>query len=402
MAIDKQPALTGEQIRFILQHRDEGMSWAEVVPYFNECHGSHYADRVIRKAVKKYQLANDLEQTDIDIAMLRQNRTAQRSAMKANRTSRLVLDALETRDTMLAEIRTAVQATAIETNYEIAKPTKPKKKKGRPNMIIELLLSDLHYGKKTDKFDHATAEKRMAELGHVVLSELKRKADHYNISEVVVALLGDILENSLMHKSESLKGCEFSNSQQVVAAIRSIWKHILLPLGMSGHKITVMCVPGNHDRPEQTKTYETPGLEYLTYIIYSVLDDMTRLHKFKNITFNIATGPYLQHQIFTDKVIYEHFDLVKANTRKAMDAMFSKRQKQLGILAQFYRGGHYHEPTIYGRGEIIVNGGLPGADGYSDGLGFTAESSQVISYYVDTGERPNSYYHSFIVCLEGI
>src|SRR5690606_32732904 len=93
-------------------------------------------------------------------------------------------------------------------NFNISKVKIPKVKKDRKKKgtILELMLSDLHFGKLTENFNQKVAEERMSKLSRVFMNEIDTQKTTYNIDEVVIGLIGDIIESSTMHGEESLIG----------------------------------------------------------------------------------------------------------------------------------------------------------------------------------------------------
>jgi hypothetical protein len=344
--------------------------------------------------MKWYELRDEAEMSLKDRQAVRRART---TSNKTARESRKILDGLNLADDLEARFSKLISKVKAK-NFE------PKNLTFRTegvDMIVEVLLSDLHYGKKTKTFNYSVAKKRMKLLAEEVIKAVTDKIDQgYNVTRIDLGMLGDIIESSTMHGPESLKSCEFGNSEQMVKAVDSLYHDFLEPVVHLGIPIVANCVPGNHERTEPKKTFHNPGREYMTFVIYNWLKQLTaKTYPTADVTFNISDGPTLLHDIFGDVVLYEHFDLVKAPTKTALANMLAKRQQQLGVLVEFYRGGHFHESTSFDRGRIMANGCLPGPDDYSDALGFRTEASQTINFYCKTKNRPNSFYYSFMPYL---
>jgi predicted phosphodiesterase len=336
-----------------------------------------------------------LSDSKTQVAQLQSIINTKKRAAKTAKENQAILQYLSTQEELLERIQDLVNGIK---SYKF-KPAKVKKVKGKKPMTIEVMLSDLHYGKKTDTFDLAVARKRMNQLKDTLIAEIERCNKLYNVERVILALLGDIIESATMHGLESSRGCEFGNSRQVQEAITSIFYDMILPVAMTGLKIDIPAVTGNHDRSESNRTMNDPGEENLTYIIYKTLELLCQQTGLKNVKFYIPKQPYQVLDIYGNTACYEHFDNAKANTRTALNALLSDRQGQIKKIIDFFRGGHFHEATIYGRGRIIVNDSLPGPDSYSNVKGYESHSGQIINYYVPTDERPTCYYRSFPVYL---
>ena len=276
---------------------------------------------------------------------------------------------------------------------------KAKKSKKKKNMTVELMLSDIHYGKKTDTFNLEVCRSRMRELSYVFLSEIKQKQSTFNVESIILAMLGDMIESASFHGMESMAGSEFGNSQQVQEAIESLFYDLLLPVAELGIPIKIPCVPGNHDRSELKKTMNNPGINNLSWIIYKMLEALTKAHKLKNVEFIITKGSYLLLEVYNSNILYEHGDEVKNTAKNTILNHIEKRGRQLKKQVHMIRLGHYHEFICYNRGHIIINESVCGQDSYADIKGFDSTPGQTINYYVETTNRPTCFYYSFPVFL---
>lgn len=286
-------------------------------------------------------------------------------------------------------------------SLKVKKVTFPKiKASSGTKMTMELMLSDIHYGKKTDNFDLATCRLRMKKLATVFLEEVKRKEKAgYKVERFILALLGDIIESYTMHGLESAASCEFGNSKQVQSSIESLFHDIILPLAKTGVKIDIPAITGNHDRTEKSRTMNNPGLNNLTWIIYNTLRELCSASGLKNVKFYIPENSYQILSIYDNNCLYEHGDNSKSNNKRGFEMLMEKRSRQLDIPIHFGRFGHFHEYAVFDRGRIIVNESVCGQDSYAEVLGFSSSAGQTINFYVDTNSRPNCFYYSFPVYL---
>lgn len=383
------------QLIEIINLRNSGLQWPEVSEAFNLKYSTNVTSEAIRHAYRKYKDSFDLSNEKAQVAQLKSIVRTKQTAAKTAKENKAILQYLANEEELLERIQELVESI----KHVKFKPHKPVVHKGKRPMTIEQMLSDLHYGKLTDTFDLSVARRRMTELKDTLLSEIARCNKVYNVERVILALIGDIIESSTMHGVESAKGCEFGNSRQVQEAINSIFYDMILPVAMTGIKVDIPAVTGNHDRTETSRTMNDPGEENLTYIIYKTLELLCKQTGLNNVNFYIPKSPYVTLEIYGNTACYEHFDNSKANTRQALENLLNKRQTQVKKIISFYRGGHWHDETIYGRGKIIVNGSLPGQDSYGDVNGFESHAVQIMNFYVPTDKRPNCYYRSFPVHL---
>lgn len=331
-------------------------------------------------------------QQDKDLAVIRQEKEITSYVRKLEKTAaeKLVLN---------ENINTVIRDSLKELKIEKVKLSVPAIKKGQA-MTMELMLSDIHYGKKTPKFNLEVCRARMQKLSTVFLQELQRKTkEGYNVERIIIALLGDIIESYTMHGLESAVGCEFGNSQQVQSAITSLYYDAILPIAKTGIKVDVPCVTGNHDRTEHSRTMNDPGLNNLTWVIYSSLEEMCKIAGLKNVSFQIAKGPYIIGKIYENNILWEHGDNVKGQSKKSFESLMEQRGRQNNVTVHFGRFGHWHEFAVFDRGRIIVNESVCGLDSYANVMGFDSKAGQTINFYVETANRPNCFYHSFPVDL---
>lgn len=280
------------------------------------------------------------------------------------------------------------------------KINKKKSNKKKIPMTMELMLSDIHYGKKTQTFNLEICKQRMQKLTSVFLTEMKAKERQgYNVERFVIALIGDIMESFTMHGTESALSCEFGNARQIQEAIDSLFSDVILPLAQTGVEIVIPAVCGNHDRTDHSKTYNDPGENYMTWVIYNALKRYCSLSNLKNVTFDIPKKNYTTVKIYRDIVLYEHLDEIKATTKVALKALINKRADQTGQRVTMVRGGHWHEYVCYDRGMGIINESACGQDSYASVKGYNSKAGQTINFYADDKDLPNDFLYSYPVAL---
>ncbi len=306
----------------------------------------------------------------------------------------------------LSEKRLTEEMILTSISEGISKITLPKvkvqktKKSKKRNMTMELMISDVHYGKKSETFNLAICRKRMVELAEVFIREVESSKKEHNVEHIIIALLGDIIESYTMHGVESALSSEFSNSVQVKEAIESLFFDIILPISSLGIPITIPAVSGNHDRVESNRTMQNPGENNLTWIIYNSLNLLIKQSKLDQVKMIIPKDSFVVLNIYGNNALYEHTDNVKASTEVAFENHIQKRSTQIGKVIDFLRGGHWHKYLCYGRGRIIINESVPGQDSYARVLGYDSHAGQTINYYIETKERPTCFYKSFPVYLK--
>lgn len=387
--------ISEEEIVYVAQLKEgSDLSWEEITDKFRKKFKKETGIDGVKKIYYRY---GDIQrQGDFHIKSLRDLHRRKKASSYVAKESKSILDYLEAREDIIDSIKEAIKNTSLK-KISVAKPQVTK---GKERMTFELLFSDVHYGKKTDKVDLAEIRRRVQKMTRVVLDEVVREGKNFNVHRIVVSMIGDIIENADFHGKESTKASEFGTSRQVQEAIQSIYEDVIVPLASTGLQIDVLAVTGNHDRNGEDKTYQNPGEENLTYIIYKTLQFMSDKAGFKNVKFDISLGLYAYTEIYGNTLLIEHGDEVKNLNRDTMNNALSKRQNQINKIIDFYRIGHWHEVTQYGQGRIMVNGSVPGQDSYADAKGFNSEAIQVLNYYVETKNRPTCFFRSFPIYLD--
>lgn len=388
---------TEGQIAFIIGLKLQGMTYEAISKKFNTKFGATKSEDNMRHVYRTHKNHFGATNTEVTAKSLLENSRLGKNHAIAQRQNKILIESLDTSAQLLSALEGVVKAANL-TKIQVPKVTLNKHK---PDMTLELMLSDIHYGKKTDTFDLKVCRERIREVVAVTLEELEKAKEHYSVSKIILALLGDIIESFSMHGLESAAACELGNMEQIQSAIESLFYDVVVPLAKTGLEIQAVCITGNHDRTETNRTYVTPGRSNVTWVIYNMLKMLSGAHGLKNVTFTIPEGPYAVVGIYGFKCLYEHGDQKGISTAKqVLTKHLANRSRQVGEVLHFLRIGHFHEYTCYGRGEIIINDSVPGPDGYSDAHGYNSHAGQTLNFYIATKERPNCFYKSFPIYLK--
>jgi hypothetical protein len=396
MSIEKY---TDDEIVFIKNLKDEGLTWHEVTVKFNSKFKCSRSFDSVKKAYYKYADIGSIEEYSLNAVV--SNLRNKRSKSITARENKLLLEAWTSREDILEAIEDAV--SGINKVKKIPAVTKTS---GKKNMTLELVLSDVHVGKLTDDFNHEVLKKRLDQIATTVLKEIQRAKTHYNVEKIVIAFIGDLTEGAVIHGSESRRGCEFGDSKQVSESIKLFYSKIILPIAMTGIRVDCVGVTGNHDRMEESKTFFKPGEEHLTWITYNSLKLICESAGLKNVSWQIPTTPYYLIKMYGETICYEHGDLIKGgDLRKGLETQLAKRIKQLNTPIHMLRVGHFHEPMDIGCGKLQINGSVPGGDSYSAIHGFNSEPSQTLNFYIersksDSIKRRTCFYKKLLLQLE--
>lgn len=387
--------ISEEEIVFVSKLKEEtDLSWEEITDKFRSKFKKDTGIDGVKKIFYRYgELKN---QPDFHIKSLQDLHRRRKAGAVVAKESKSILDYLSTKEDIIDSIKEAVKNTASRK----IKVAKPKLDKTKEKMTFELLFSDIHYGKKTDKVDLAEIRRRVQKMARVVVEEVARESKNFNVHRIIISMIGDIIENADFHGKESTKASEFGTARQVREAIQSIYEDVIIPIAATGLQIDILAVTGNHDRIGEHKTYQNPGEDNLTDIIYKTLEFMAKKDGLKNVTFDIAKGLYAHTSIYGNTLLIEHGDEVKNINRDTMNNALSRRQSQINKIIDFFRIGHWHEVTQHGQGRAMVNGSVPGQDSYADSKGYNSEAVQILNYYVETKNRPTCFFRSFPIYLD--
>ena len=384
-----------EQIAFIIHQKQVSKrAFDEIAGKFEKKFDIPVDSADIEQAYHKYR--NYFDKDDIGLKKLKDIARIKKSNSYTAKENRVILQALNDWD----DVINAVNMAAKDINKIKIKPLKLTRSKTKKGMTKELLLSDIHFGKLTEQFNLEVLKRRLEEVVHATISEIERDSKEYNIDEIVVAFLGDIIENYSMHVLESAKGCEFGNAKQIYEALKCLFQFVIVPLNQLSIPMRVVGVTGNHDRDGTQRTMHYPGEENFTYVIYNAIKDFSEIAGLKKIEFVIPKDPWAVIEIYGNKVLYEHYDNAKSPDRKALETLMTKRAHQLNVIIDYMRGGHFHEPTSFRNGRIQINGCLTGNDSYASVLGYNGEASQTLNSFVNSKCRRYKMYRSFNILLE--
>lgn len=389
----------------VAQKEDPSLTWADITEKFNK---KFKKDKSLEAVKSGYQRNRERTEENSEYVRLFRDVARTRKANSLNsKDLKKIVEEWENRE----DILDAVAGAAKEISKITAKPlVLPRPGKDKKGMTLELLISDVHVGKLTKTFNHEVLKRRLKQIADVTIKEMQRAAEHYKIERIIVAFIGDLIESATMHGVESSNQCEFGNSRQIQEALTQMFHLLFAPVALAaaqlGAEIDAVGVAGNHDRTQEHRTYNDVGEENVTWIIYKTMEEFTRLAKLKNVKWHIPVEPYQYLEIYGEGVVYEHYDNVKgSNKATGIEALLAKRVNQLKKPVTFIRGGHFHEPMEAGIGKIVINGNVPGNDGFSTTLGFDCEPSQTLNFYIERGKsdsikRQTSFYKRFLIQLD--
>lgn len=366
-----------------------------------------YKDDAVGEYTKDINLDKDAVDKDWKIANLAMRlRNAQRRNTQLNAIVRGTVDPVDKFPTLLAGIKEAVENIKAEpcanestTNKQakILKSTFTGDLIGGgiatpENATLEVLVSDWQIGKLAQGYNKQAAKLELCEYGNKITAKLDDPA--YEYDRVVVALLGDLVEDHLKHGVESAVSTDCGLAEQIQLAITHLWNYIIRPIACYGIPVEVNCVAGNHGS-SQHKGMDMfkAGLYSYDYPIYKTLELLCQNTGYDNVTFNIPEGVFATTEIYGKTVLYEHGYLNGA-TEKSMSDQMRMRGQQVKKYIEYFRIGDMHHVVSYDCGKMVLNGAFFGADNegteYSGVMGFSAIPAQVMMVHTESCGNGNT------------
>lgn len=375
-----------------------GVSWKKITKRLNKKYKFVNDETHYRNLYHRNKAKFDLSENEkLTVDLLREAANARKNATKRRAETNLILNELNVREHIEAEVDKVLAKYEKTANTIIKPPEKVKKNKKLRSMTMALDISDVHGGLATDKYHYGTIRKRLNQLVDVFKSEYIKNSHGWNVDDFVISFNGDVIHSDTLHE-ESHKTCEESTPGQIFSTTDLLFDCVMAPLAEMGIPIRVVATPGNHDRTTKSRATYRQGKEAYSWVVYKTLEKLCSLKGYKHIEWHIAEDYGVVINIQGSNILYEHGDMIKAFTKDGLINHLNKRQTQCKIILHGLRVGHIHEFMQLGR-KIIVNGALTCGDSYSDSLGFDTEAVQTIVTYCQTNNRENTLYKVFPVQL---
>ena len=224
--------------------------------------------------------------------------------------------------------------------------------KGKQAIIVQ--IADTHFNElvdlKNNKYDFEVASKRLQKFAH----HIKEYAKFYNVSEIFVAVTGDLL-NSDRRLDEKLSMS--TNRAKATFLGVHLLKHFILDLN-SVANISVGCVSGNESRAYELGWVDMVATDNYDFTIF----EMLRL-LMPDINFITSGGLELVVEVNGHNCLLIHGHQLKNMQSDKIAKVMSKYARN-GIILDFMMCGHLHETKItdlFARSSSLV-----GANAYSE------------------------------------
>lgn len=230
---------------------------------------------------------------------------------------------------------------------------------------------------KGNSYNYEIAKKRL----HKLVGEIKKICERYNITDVVIMHLGDIIENTYMRDTQQAFECEFHMSEQISKATKLMTEFILSVAKTANVNIEVGMVGGNHSRMS-TKATNIEGdnanvviRENLITIFELIQKDMEQRITFLDVDYIDDTCLFEVNGL---KVKGIHGDNRVGDKKKLFDSETTIDDENLDLIML----GHYHNFQALsqnGGGYVVTGGSLFGYNPYSvKRMGCNTNASQTL------------------------
>jgi len=250
------------------------------------------------------------------------------------------------------------------------------------------VASDWHIEERVDaaavngvnEFNLDIARERVTRFFSGVVYLIRYHEDHFAISRLVLALIGDLITGYL--RAENLESNEASPSQAIAHLHVWISEGIQQILAETSVDIDAVCLSGNHGRltdKVRPSTREANSIEWLLYVGLA--------REFANeprVRFHLPQGQQTYFQIYDWTIRFLHGDGISYGSgvggitipiNKAIARWQTVRHADLTVMGHFHQ---YHDLP-----NLVVNGSLIGYSPYSLSFGAGYEEPRQAFFLID-------------------
>lgn len=309
-----------------------------------------------------------------------QARAGEEQLRLVGKKSRLISTAM-TRERLFHQEFEAIAERIFKNKLIIPAPRPLKKQAKTKERIVNLVLSDLHFGAALDPREVPLgfgAVEEARRLASVVQQAVDYKPQYRHETQLYVHLIGDIIQGKL-HDPQAAQAM----SRQKAAAL-----HLLLqalgylsqayPLGM-----TVFCTPGNHGRYKDRHKERATDEKWDSHEtdIYYGLKKAFEFAGTKHVKFVIPLTPFYIWDAFNLRGFGTHGDTVLSVGFPGKSIDVEKARRQVNEInaglgedqsCSLFISGHVHtasQVALPNRVVLLTNGALIPADAYAVSIG---------------------------------
>lgn len=312
---------TKDKLNLIKAYLAQGFSYTEISQKQNLSYDQ------IKHAVQRYHLREEVDTNDI----------------LARKKNKLKKDDIDKLARLLGE--------RLYENYKIVEIIEPKYKKvklaKREEMSI-LDLSDIHIGMINKVFDSQTGKQIVTynidifkkELGilQASINKIHSILSHsYNLRELTIFLLGDIITNDRIFPEQSFE-IEKVVGDQVFDGVNYLTKFINNLLS-TYEKITIVGIVGNHGRSNPTH-YEEPVENNFEHFLYKMLQK--QFTDSKRVEVIVPSTRRYIHNVYGWRHLIEHGDSMRGSSESYIERQIKELSLNIGGFDVMHFG-HFHK-----------------------------------------------------------
>jgi hypothetical protein len=309
-----------------------------------------------------------------------------RDSQIRNRRERAEAIELAQRERLLEAFRQAVQECRFSCTIEPPRATPNPRR--QPHAAV-LLISDTHVGKvcsprETEGRAIYNPAQFVARLGLLERGVAELLQDGPPIDELVVILLGDIVEGCLDHGAEREENLLLSH--QFVLATHLLAQFLMRLAGIVP-TMRVFGLGGNHSRwPGQRRSPTTGRESNLDHLVYRGIEMIAGAAGIKNLHFQLGEASRQTIRVKSSVLAALHGDQIRGGeffTAGIKREVYSSvlRRAPNGDLPDLWVTGDKHVPQSLsvGTGRWVINGAFVGEDTYSQQFA-PARASQTLMW----------------------
>lgn len=290
----------------------------------------------------------------------------------------------KSKDARIEELETILDIKK-NSNVEIYDLTpKQNQDHNKSQSVAIFLFSDIHAEEVVDPqtvlglnaYNPTIAKIRVDSFFTNAVKLTSHSQRSYNIDEVVIGCLGDIIGNWIhdeLMQTNAMSPLEaISFAKSMILSGLKYWHD-----NMNVSKITFVGVVGNHGRTTKKSQFANSTDVSLEYFMYKDIEEMARVLGLHKIKFIIPKSEMAIVSIFNKRMLFTHGTNIKygggiGGLIVPVTRWFTRLSSTLKVDIAFL--GHFHQ-SVYTK-KFVVNGSTKGYDSYAFGKGLDFEEPQ--------------------------
>ena len=252
---------------------------------------------------------------------------------------------LEDRKTQAQTIVESITPLIKELNYYDPKPILSRPTMGpKDDRTVEeavLVLSDIHFGKKTESFNYSVLADRFTRLHYSMARIIGLLRQGYKIDKLNVFLNGDIVDGDEIYPGHA-HGIEMPVIDQIYQLGFPMLRDFLLLMTKLFKTVEVHCCYGNHGRVNKYASRKTN----FDYVLYKTLESYFR--DYPSIKFNVYEDWKAIVPIQGHNFLLTHGDAISGGSSGVpLTAMIGALMRWATTLDEKFEvlvTGHFHTP----------------------------------------------------------